>query len=428
MKWSLIVLVCFVLSLVRADIYADLYALRLKDGQIESLVGIEFGSGYKEVANLESYAQNFTTFHNLTFYDANSEIFVIGNTNPPMLLLVNTYTAEVRSVSLPIYGQLLAMTAYDGIVYVLLGLDDDLPTLGSIVAYDIATGESTRLSKFKILPESSFVVQTTLTWLPQMDVWLFEQMNGTGLYMYMVNANPTKATVYPIDVAGGFESTWFDVSTDNSSVITYRGGAFQKLNLNTYRMSPLVKFDCTVGYGAVDFKKKQVYQLSNCDSPIISSFSWFYNKTLPPMDLDPALSDAVSIASVGTYIPYLCGAPCGTHPDCAGSNTCNTCRLGKCTASGDCNAFCQTGDDCYAGVCVGDCEENRCGKRGCGMKCENHEECEANSRTCQICRLGSCVDTGGCGAYCRTPLDCYAGDCAGNCQNWRCSSNTPTAN
>jgi len=424
MHKSLFCLLCIfqLLALVHGDIYADLFALRMNGTNVGSIISIDFESGFKTIADINSLT-NFTSPNNLTTYDSNSEIFVVGNADPPMLALINTFTKQTKVISLPLYGQLVALTTYDGIVYALLGLDEDLPTIGSIVGYDLNTGDSNRLSKFKINPNQSFIHGSTLTWLPHKQVWIFDLLEPMGnTSLYLVNTDPKAAVVIPTYFPGGWESTWFDVNTDNQTVIAYKSGQVALLDLGEFVMRTLYSYSCS-GILTVDFQKQQFYHLSNCDSPLIEIYSWYYNKSQPPVDLDPQLEDINSLQSVGTYIPFLCGTPCDTHPDCALARTCNTCRLGRCsTSNGDCNAFCLTANDCFAGVCVFNCENNRCGKRGCGTKCTNHDDCVNNSQECTICRLGSCVSTGGCGAYCLTNLDCYEGDCVGVCSNWRCST------
>jgi len=418
---SLFVL-AFVVCIVESAIYADLYALRANGTIVDSVVSIDFENGYETLAYLNGLGPNFQSWLNLTYYDSNSETFIVGNADPPLMALVNTFNKQVFTAKLPLYGLLCSLTAYDGIIYALLGLDEDVPNLGSLVGYQIANGDNNRLAKFKIDPSQSFVIGAPITWLPHKQAYLIELEESTGarnLYLLSITANSSILTFTGLE--GGYTSLWFDVTTDNRTVIAYKGGAVYGLNLELNTVRVIYDFNC-FGLLAVDFQKQTLYHLSNCDTLIIESYSWFYNTSGPIVDLDPQLENIANIQSVGTYIPFLCGAPCGTHPDCAQSKTCNTCRLGTCTtATGDCNAFCMKPQDCFAGVCVGNCEFNRCGKRGCGMKCTNHDECIANSKTCQICRGGQCVDYGNCGAYCLTPMDCYEGACVGSCKNFQCS-------
>jgi len=206
---------------------------------------------------------------------------------------------------------------------------------------------------------------------------------------------------------------------NNELVIGYYMGAFSWVRPALNQTSLIKQFTCKKGLPSVDSVQLKIYHVEMCSEPVIKTIS-FSNVTEASVTLDPALATSVSLQSGSLYTPYGCGATCGTHPDCGKSNSCGICRVGKCVASGECGAFCTGPLDCYAGVCVGDCEDGRCGKAGCGATCKNFDDC-TSSRTCKICRLGSCVADGECGSYCLTPLDCYGGECVNNCVNFQCT-------
>jgi len=409
-------LVCFVVACFVAIANCDVFGFGSQFNVPTKLVSINPQNGFnKKVADL-SFLTSFTTLLPVTHYDGNSEQYIIGNADPPMLALTNTFSSKTQVVNLPQYGQLLAFTAYDGIIYSLIGNDPDVPFLGHLVAMDISTKDTTRLAKVKIDPSQKFKVGAPMAYMPQNRLWLTEIENSPVLLITVQN---NVSTVTPSKISGGWANYWNDVNS-NSSVVGYSKGMIAWIDPFAGTVKPMRTFACS-GSLAVAFQYKEMYHLSNCNNQLTIETVEFTNVSTATSKLDPSLADLTTIHTAAAYIPYGCGATCGVNTDCQIYKTCSVCRNGKCSADGQCGSFCLSGQDCYAGVCVNNCEFNRCGRRGCGTTCNNHDDCVAVSNQCRTCRLGRCVDTGNCGSYCLTPLDCYAGSCTNKCVNWQCA-------
>jgi len=350
----------------------------------------------------------------VTYYDGNSEQFILGNSDPPLLALTNTFGKNTSTVNLPQYGKLLTFTAYDGVIYALIGADPDIPYLGHLVAMDITTRDSNRLAKVKIDPSKSFKLNAPISYFPQNQMWVTEIQDSA---MLIITSSGNQSTIIETKVEGGWDAYWTDVNS-NTSVVGYKKGLVACIDPFAGTVKNGRNFGCA-GSLAVAFQYQEMYHLSNCGKLVMETID-FNNQTSATVTLDSALASTASIHTAGSYIPYGCGRQCAVDTDCKDCKTCHTCRLGHCIADGQCNSFCIGNEDCYAGVCVGNCEYNRCGRKGCGLTCNNHDECIARSSECQTCRLGRCVSFGNCGSYCQTQQDCYGGSCTNNCRNWRC--------
>jgi len=397
---------------------ADIYALKLNRlNRLASIMTVNPQNGYnRDLVDMSSYAASFPMLLNVTGFDANAEVFIVGNGLPPLLGITNTFSKITEIVPLPEYGYLLAFQPYDGVVYTIIGADPDVPYLGHLVALDLKSLKADRLAKIKLGPNQQFKLNAPLTFVSARQAWLteFEDSN-----VQMIKVNSTGTIVTDLGIEGGFTSFWNDVDFSNHTVYGIKKGYMHSIDVDTITATMVAGFPCHNGTLAVSFQYKELYYFSNCGKLLLETAS-FDNKTTNTVNLDTSLAHLVALHSDSAYIPFLCGRPCAINTDCQSAKTCSTCRGGKCTATGECGAFCLTGDECFAGVCVGNCEYNRCGRRGCGFICNNHEDCVSVSNQCQTCRLGRCVDFGNCGAYCQTPLDCYAGDCNSKCTNYAC--------
>jgi len=304
-------------------------------------------------------------------------------------------------------------------IYALLGNDPDIPYLGHLITMDIKTKDTFRLAKVKIDPSQKFRIGAPLIYMPQSALWVTEIVGSPVL---LITINNNVSTITPTKVPGGWTYYWTDINT-NSSFVAYAKGTVAWVEPFSGNVRPIRSFSCA-GSLAVAFQYEEMYHFANCDTTSLTMETIdFTNTTTANPKLDAALSDISTIHTSASYIPFGCGKACAVNTDCLGLKTCGTCRQGHCSADGQCGSFCQNASDCYAGVCVGNCEFNRCGRRGCGSVCNNHDDCVSVSNQCQVCRLGRCVDIGNCGAYCLTPLDCYAGGCINKCVNWQCSPN-----
>jgi len=398
----------------------DVVGLGLDQGQPVEIDTINPQNGFnKVVVDISNTLTDFTTPLKPTAYDGNSFQFIIGNSDPPKLALVNTFSKRTSFVELPQYGQLLAFTTYDGFVYTLIGNDPDIPYLGHLVSLDIKTGFTTRLAKVKIDPSQQFKVGAPMIFMPQTKLWVTE-IEGSPILLISITNNVS--TIYDTQIKGGWDGYWNNVN-NNNSFVGYMNGMASMINPFEGNVTLLHAFTCE-GIYAVAFEYEEMYHISKCNGNFLMETVDFSNTTTASVKLDSALENIGAIHSSAPYIPYGCGKKCGVNTDCAEFKTCGVCRLGKCGGSGDCGAFCEDAQDCYAGACVGDCEFNRCGRMGCATSCTNHEDCTAVSLQCTVCRLGRCSDTGDCGAYCLNGLDCYGGACVNNCTRFTCSSAT----
>jgi len=271
-----------------------------------------------------------------------------------------------------------------------------------------------RLSKIKIDPTQQFLMNGPITFLPQTNQWLFEVQNSSMLQLTVIG-NYTDLEV--TDIAGGWTSYSFNVVYNNHTIFAYGKGMAAWIDIITGVITPFKKFPCP-GSISVDFVYQVIYYYSDCTQLQVESTT-FKNVT-KVYPLDPSLANSFGIQAITPYTPYLCGTPCSVNTDCQMAHTCSTCRASRCVSTGSCGDFCISAADCFAGVCVGDCELNRCGRRGCGALCNSHDDCTMLSKDCQTCRLGKCVDFGDCGAYCQTNLDCYSGQCTMSCSHFTC--------
>jgi len=356
----------------------------------------------------------FTSPHPSSAFEPDVNMFIVGNVLPPLAALVSVYDRRSVTVELPEYGSLISFTAYDGILYCLIGLDEDIPWVGHVVSVDLNTFKSTQLFKFKIPTTQKFKVGGPFLYNPATQDFYF-MLTGS---LTLLSASGVSST----PVIGGYTHLWnASPNSAGDKLIGYGNGLFRWITPQTNTTSDLKQFNCKTGLPSVDSVAQMIYHLEMCNptSPEMKTVT-FTNTSELKVPVDPALAKSVSMQSGGLYTPFGCGANCNVHTDCDKSVSCGTCRLGVCVSSGECGAFCTGPQDCFGGVCVGDCEENRCGRAGCGKSCQNHDECSA-SRTCKVCRLGSCVDDGECGSYCLTPLDCYGGACVGNCVDFTCT-------
>lgn len=405
------------LSLFFVISHCDVFGLGRDFGLPTRLMSINPQNGYnKLVADLSQDLVTFTTSLNITAYDGNSEQFIIGNADPPTLALVNTFSKKTSMLNLPQYGQLLSFTVYDGIIYTLIGNDPDIPYLGHLVATDIVSRDTVRLAKVKIDPSRMFKVGAPMVYMAQNKIWVTEIMNSPVLLITVAN---NVSSVYETKIKGGWDFYWNDVNT-NSSFVGYMNGMVAQIDPFAGNINVIRAFQCE-GFLSVAFQYDEIYHLSQCTTNLTIETIDFSNTTTGVAVLDPSLKDIAAIHTAAAYVPYGCGMPCGVNTDCETYPTCHTCRLGHCSDDGDCGSFCETNLDCYAGACVGNCEYNRCGRKGCGSSCVNHEDCVAVSLQCQTCRLGRCSDNGNCGAYCLNNLDCYGGACVNNCTKFACT-------
>eukprot|EP01127_Copromyxa_protea_P016589 TRINITY_DN4949_c0_g2_i1.p1 TRINITY_DN4949_c0_g2~~TRINITY_DN4949_c0_g2_i1.p1 ORF type:complete len:412 (+),score=62.74 TRINITY_DN4949_c0_g2_i1:7-1242(+) len=404
-----VLLLCFLVTVQCQN--EIIYGLRVSStGALEDVVATPPARGYMTlIVDLSSDAL-FRDVHPSTAYDPNLNTFIFGNVDPPTLGLVDTFAKEFESLEMPAYGSLVSFTAYDGILYCLQGLDEDVPFIGHMVSLNLETNKFTHLFKFKLLPGTEFVVGAPFVFVPEEQAWLIT----LGGQVHQITKNGDKAT----GVFGNFTDMW---RTSDGEIVGYEKGKFSSLNLAQKVSKLITHLPCASGVPALNPQSKKVYEIQNCTGELDVTTGDLSNSTQTNLALDPRLGDIKSAQVGGHYVPFKCGATCNTHPDCGNSTSCNTCRLGRCVSSGECGAFCVDGQDCFGGVCVGNCEEGRCGKAGCGADCQNHDECKRQSSSCQICRLGKCVADGECGSYCLTALDCYGGACINNCVNWRCT-------
>jgi len=413
---------CLVLVLIALATAEPLYALRADEGRINNVVSTDPARGYMTtLIDLTQWQDQFPKLVNVTGYDANTDTLVFGNADPPVLALCNTLAKSVKIVHLPDYGQLLAVTAYDGVAYALFGLNEDVPTLGNIVTVDLETYEQRQIAKWKLTNTNhTYYVGTPFTFLPSFQSFMFQLDGSNHTWLLSVDEN-RQARMVGSALEGGWNSFWSDVAKDQLTVIAQKNGILAKVDPITGKVDRIHNFPCGgSGAFAVHFREQKIFSLSSCKNLSVETVT-FANKTISNVELDPGLVSVVVIEAANEYTPYGCGAQCSIHPDCAKYKSCKTCRLGKCSDDGDCGSYCFTNADCFAGVCAGNCESNRCGRKGCASICLNHDECKAKSKTCQVCRLGRCSDAGECGAYCLSPTDCYGSSCLGKCNNYKCT-------
>jgi len=397
-----------------------LYTLLTNEGAPNSVISIDLSDGsFTTVVDLSPIQSNFPNLLQTTAYDANSDNFLLGNGLPPLLGVVNTFSKQSIIAKLPEYGTLLSFTIYDGFAYTIIGSDVDIPYLGHLVEYNLKTGDMDRISKIHISPSLSFVINSPLIFIPNKNTWFFE-IQDSNVYKLTVYSN--SSTVVETTIPGGWSSFWYDVDYNNHTMLAYAKGMAVWIDFINETVQLFDKFPCyDSGVFSVDFVYQLAYHYSDCtNKPTVQTLT-LKNDTQRVTTLDPALNSVMSLQSRTQYTPYLCGATCTIHPDCENSKTCGTCRLGRCVSPGSCGDYCQTPTDCYGGICVKDCEQNRCGRRGCASACTNNDDCKKVSTQCQVCRLGFCVDYGDCGSYCLTPTDCYAGLCTTNCVNFYCT-------
>jgi len=337
------------------------------------------------------------------------------------LCFVNTLSKQVDVIHLPSYGSLLSITAYDGYVYALFGLDEDIPSVARIATINLETRVILTHARWKLADNKSLFVGTPFVFMPTLQAFLFEVIPTAAaskvLMITVSNSTSNKLSETPLQ--SGWSALWMDVARENLTVAGVRNGLLALIEPLSGKVTPIRKFSC-IGFFTVDFKQHQVFDLSSCAQLSIETVNW-QNQTVSNLEVDPGLSTAVGIHTANAYSPYGCGAKCGVHPDCEKFTTCKTCRAGRCSDEGDCGSWCQSNGDCFAGVCAGNCDNGRCGKKGCATQCVNHDDCKGRSKTCTVCRLGRCSDGGECGNYCLSPTDCYGGSCQGKCQNWKCS-------
>jgi len=330
-----------------------------------------------------------------------------------MLGILSTFSKEFTVYELPVYGDLLSITAYDGQVYCLFGSDPDEPTIGHMLRVTLSNNLMHNLFKFTLPTGAQFVIGAPLLFLPQNQFWIVPL--GTSLYTLNVYG------ARPSPIFGTFTYLWNPmVDQKPNLLIGYSKGVFYWIDFSQAVSYPLTGFACT-GLPSVNTYFQKVYHLQDCNNELVMYTVDYYNTTSSSVPLDPGFSSAVSTQSTGMYVPWGCGMQCDLNTDCTNSSTCHTCRLGKCVSDGDCGAFCSSNTECFAGICVGDCEGGRCGRIGCSSSCRNFDDCAAQSTTCTICRLGHCVADGECDAYCLTPQDCYGGACVNNCVNNACT-------
>jgi hypothetical protein len=338
----------------------------------------------------------------------------MANVYPPVVGILNTYSKMFAVQELPYYGSVLSITAYDGILYCFMGADPDAPTVSHFFQIRLADNQMHHLFTMHLPTGASYVVGAPLVFVPDSRYWIV----SLGEELYKINQLGPVST----KITGAFTNLWSPMIAGKSNMlIGYNKGIFSWIDTMAQTTKALRMYGC-VGIPSVNPDLQKIYHLQQCKAGTLTFYTTdFQNKTTSSVGVDPNLVNSISGQSTGQYTPYGCGMPCTLETDCVNSTSCNICRLGKCSSSGDCSAFCENAADCYAGICVGDCEAGRCGRSGCASSCRNHDDCKAQSRTCQICRLGKCVADGECDAYCLTPLDCYGGACVNNCENFACT-------
>jgi len=406
---------------VYSAIAEPLYAIRAEEGLLLSVVSVDPARGFMtDLVNLRDFGDQFPNLLNVTCYDAATDTFAFGNSDPPLLGLANTLAKKVKIVYLPLYGKLLALAAYDGTIFGLFGGDEDLPTVGHLVSIDIVSFETRSIGKWKIPSNETFYVGTPFTFLPNLQSYIFQLVDPRTAWL-LQQSNGTSVTMLPAAVQGGWDYLWSDVSRGVLTLLGSKQAKVSQIEPMEGKITPIHNFPCGPGgMFSIDFRAQKIFQLSSCKNLSIETVT-FANKSLSNVNVDAGLSTVVSIQAANTYVPFGCGASCSIHLDCAKFKSCHTCRLGKCSDDGECGDVCFNNADCFAGVCAGNCEEGRCGRKGCAAHCNSHDDCKSVSKTCTVCRLGRCCDAGECGNYCLSPTDCYGATCNGKCSNYKCS-------
>jgi len=392
-----------------------IYLLRANNGTVKDIVSSPPSEGYlTKLFDLSPYESRFPKLLPTTAYDSDSNFFIMANVDPPAVGILNTYSKMFSVQELPYYGSVLAITAYDGILYCFMGANPDAPAVGHVFQIRLSDYQMHDLIRVHLPAGASYVVGCHMVFDPANRYWVV----SLGEYLYKINENGPVATT----ITGAWTNMWSPmISGKSNMLIGYHKGSFSWIDLAAQTSKVLRNFPCN-GIPSVNTDLQKIYHLQNCKIGSLMFYTVdFQNKTASSVGVDPNLASSVSGQSTGQYTPYGCGMPCSVVTDCVNSTTCNICRLGKCSSSGDCGAFCDNGSDCYSGICVGDCEAGRCGRTGCASSCRNHDDCKAQSRTCQVCRLGKCVADGECDSYCLTPLDCYGGACVDSCVNFACT-------